>query len=200
MAILHSQVHSFFGGDYAAALQTNPIVAPYVRAIGAFLIDKPVPHVRVRYEDLVQAPEREMRRILDHLQLPFEPGVVNYGDHEHMTKSYGDPTSVEKHRKPVTDSLDAWASDLLARPDSLTLARSLVGALDAAHLAAWGYDKAELFAPLNGREPSATRRSALNSYRFKRLVLLRLRKNIHHSALGAAVKKVPYFCDVLLRG
>ena len=36
-------------------------------------------------------------------------------------------------------------------------------------------------------------------YRFKRAVLLRLRQNIHSTPLGAAVKKIRYYCDVLLR-
>lgn len=199
MAIFHSQAHSFFGGDYQTALLTNPIVAPYVRAIGSFLIDQPVPHVRVRYEDLVQEPEREMKQILDHLRLPYEPGVVDYGKQTHITKSYGDPMAVEKHERPVTDSLATWAADLLARPDALKAARALVDGLDSDHLAAWGYPKAEVFAALAGTGAVATRRSGANSYRLKRRILLSLRKNIHTSAFGAAVKKVRYFCDVLLR-
>ncbi len=199
LAILHSQAHSFFGGDYQAAVDTNPIIAPYVRAIGAFLIDRPVPCVQVRYDDVVREPEAEMRRICEHLGVGFVPEMVEYGRQQHISKSYGDPLSVEKHTRPVTNSLETWAADLSARPAALALVRQLVTALDAAHLSAWGYPKAELLAPLDGRGGALTRQGGFSSYRFKRQILLRLRKNIHHNALGAAVKKVRYYCDVLLR-
>ncbi|MEK7704687.1 MAG: sulfotransferase [Myxococcota bacterium] len=199
MAILHSQAHSFFSGDYRAAADTNPVVGPYVKAIGTFLLSREVPYVQVRYEDLVQDPEPHMRRVLDHLGLAFEPGVVEYGKHKHITKSYGDPMSVEKHQRPVQDSVDTWAQDLAARSDALAVARQIADELDDADLAAWGYPKAQLFASLTGREGQATRAKGASTYRLKRKVLLRLRQNIHHNAFGAAVKKVRYYCDVLLR-
>jgi hypothetical protein len=198
LAIMHSQAHSFFGGDYAAANDTNPIVREYVAGIGAFLRQSPVPHVRVRYEDVVTDPEREMRRVAEHLGIAFEPGMVTYGEQKHITKSYGDPMSVEKHQRPVTDSLETWASDLLARPEALEHARAIAGELDEQDLVAWGYPKAELFAALEGKEAVETE-AAFNTYRLKREILLRLRKNIHSNAFGAAVKKVRYYCDVLLR-
>lgn len=198
-AILHSQAHSFFGGDYRAANDTNPVVKPYVQAIGTFLHEAQVAHVRVRYEDLVQDPEREMRRVLEHLGLDFEPGCVDYGRQKHITKSYGDPMSVEKHQRPVTDSLATWATDLLANPDNMQLARLLADELDPDHLAAWGYERDTLFDALEGRGPAPTHRYPLNTYRLKRQVLLHLRKNIHQSSFGSAVKKVRYYCDVLLR-
>lgn len=199
MAIWHSQAHSFFGGDYRAAHETNPLVEPYVSGIGEFLTNPDVPSVRVRYEDLVQQPEAEMRRVLDHLGLEFEEGCVEYGRQKHITKSYGDPKSVEKHDRPVTASLDTWAADLLAAPKNLEMASEIVEELDPAHLEAWGYPKETLFDALEGREAGKTKLSAFDSYRLKRKVLLSLRKNIHQNAFGAAVKKVRYYCDVLLR-
>ena len=199
MAILHSQAHSFFGGDYLAAHEANPLVKPYVNAIGTFLIQKPVPMVRVRYEDLVQNPEPEIRRILLHLGLPFETGCVEYGKQKHITKSYGDPMSVEKHQRPVIDSLETWAQDLLARPQALEMTRQILGEVDPSFLEAWGYPKEHLFDALEGKTATTTRRSGLNTYRVKRQVLLSLRKNIHQNNFGKAVKKVRYYCDVLLR-
>ncbi len=199
LAILHSQAHSFFGGDYQAAVDTNPVTVPYTRAIGAFLREGPVPFVHVRYEDVVQRPEEETRRIFAHLQLPFEEGAIDYGKHKHITKSYGDPMSVEKHSRPVTDSLERWAQDLLSNPAALELVQSLVAKLDPDDLKAWGYPKETLLAPLERVGAVKTHRSRLNSYRFKRQVLLTLRRNIHDNALGSAVRKVRYYCDVLLR-
>lgn len=199
MAIWHSQAHSFFGGDYVAAHQTNPILPRYMAAIGAFLNDPPVDLVRVRYEDLVTSPEAEARRILDHLGLQFEQGVVEYGKHKHISKSYGDPVGVAKHSRPVTASVDKWANDLIANPDALKLAHQLIQAMDPEHLAAWGYPKENLFDALEGTEGAQTRLNGFDSYQLKRKALLLLRRNIHQNRLGAAVKKVRYYCDVLLR-
>ncbi len=199
LAVMHSVAHSFFGGDYVAAHAANPIVSRYVPAIGSFLLEKRVPHVLVRYDDVVLEPEREMRRIAEHVGVPFEPGMVEYGKQQHITKSYGDPMSVERHTRPVTDSLETWAQDLLARPEAMALARQCVDGLDSAHLAAWGYPKETLFAPCEGRQAVRTRRSALQGYRVKRQLLLTLRKGVQRTPLGAAVRKVRYYCDVLLR-
>ncbi|MBI5508118.1 MAG: sulfotransferase [Deltaproteobacteria bacterium] len=199
MAILHSQAHSFFGGDYRAAHETNPLLKPYLQAIGAFLAEAPVPHVRVRYEDLVQDPKAEMQRVLTHLGLPFEDGCVEYGKQKHISKSYGDPMAVERHDRPVTDSVETWANDLLARPEALAMARQILDEVDPAWLSAWGYPKERLFDALAGKNAKTTRTASVNTYRLKRSVLLHLRKNIHQNALGDAVKKVRYYCDVLLR-
>ncbi len=199
MAILHSQAHSFFEGDFEAANNTNPVVSRYVGAIGQFLTDKPVDMVRVRYEDLVQNPETEMKRVLDHLGFEFEEAVVNYGSKKHITKSYGDPMSVEKHDRPMTKSVSKWAEDMLARPDALQIAKDIAAELDPDHLEAWGYPAESLFEDLEGAEASSTHVESMNAYRLKRKVLLKLRKNIHHNGFGTAVKQVRYYCDVLLR-
>jgi hypothetical protein len=198
LAVLHSVAHSFFAGSYAAAEEQNPIVRRYVPAVGRFLLERPVPFVQVRYEDVVAEPERELRRVFEHLGLEFEPRTVTYGKQQHITKSFGDPMSVERHERPVTDSVDTWATDLLARPDAMRIARDTIESLDAAHLAAWGYPRESIFDALAGREPQRTQ-TPLNTYRLKKQVLLQLRKNIHRSVLGTAVKKVRYYCDVLLR-
>jgi len=199
LAILHSQAHSFFGGDMHAANAANPIVGPYVAAIGKFLRDAAVPAVRVRYEDLVKDPEPEMRRVLAHLGLDFEEGVVEYGRQKHISKSYGDPVSVERHTRPVTDSIEAWAQDLLARPEALKLCRQLCVGLLADDLAAWGYPKGELFAAVGHVTAHKTHIRGGLGYRLKRRVLLRLRKNIQHSLTGRLARNVRYYCDALLR-
>jgi hypothetical protein len=198
MGVLHSVAHSFFAGNYQAAAATNPVVPSYVPAIGKFILEKPVPFVKVRYEDVVQEPEREMKRVFEHLGVPFEVGVVDYGKQKHISKSYGDPMSVEKHTRPVTDSLDAWASDLAARPEARRVAEQIIDGLDPAHLEAWGYPKGEIFAAMAGKLAVRTR-TPFNLYRLKRQVLLALRKNMQTTPLGAAVRKLRYYCDVLLR-
>ena len=199
LAIWHSQAHSFFAGDYQATYETSFELPCYVRGIGEFLRERPVEHIRVRYEDLVQDPATEMRRVFDHLGLDYEEGVVEYGRHRHISKTYGDPISVDRHIRPVTDSLYTWAQDLLARPAALQLGRRIIDEMDAKDIEAWGYPKTEVFARLDIARAARTWRSPFQHHRFKRKVLLALRKNIHQNALGSVVKRVKHCCDVLLR-
>ncbi len=198
LAIDHSVAKSFFAGDYAAARRANPIVARYVPAIGRFLRERPVPFVHVRYEDLVRDPEAELCKIFDHLPLPFEPATITYGRQAHISKSYGDPMSVERHERPVTDSLSTWAEDLLAKPRARRDAEAMLAALDDEDLAAWGYPRAELLAPLAKSRARRTR-VPLNSYRAKRQLVLFLRASARKKPLGAVLRKLRYACDVLLR-
>jgi hypothetical protein len=199
MAVHHSVAHSFFEGNYSQAMQDNPIVRDYVPAIGEFLRAKRVNMVRVRYEDLTSQPEQEMKRIADHIGLDFEPDMVTYGNKSHITKSFGDPMTVHKHDKPVTDSIQKWASDLKARPDDLQAAQELIATLATEDLEAWGYPIENFWEAMDSAGGSATPRAPLNSYRVKKQVLHVLRRNIHENTLGKVIKKVRYYCDVLLR-
>ncbi|WP_036969657.1 sulfotransferase [Promicromonospora kroppenstedtii] len=51
-----------------------------------------LPGLTVRYEDVTADPATEFHRICDFLGLPWEPGMVSYGDHEHgeVRKGLGD--------------------------------------------------------------------------------------------------------------
>ena len=199
LAIHHSVAHSFFAGDYLGAAAQNPIISAYVPAIGAFLRQLGDRCVHVRYEDLVQHPTREMARIFTHLGVQNDPGVVDYGRHHHINKSYGDPMSVNRHTRPVSDSLDTWANDLLARPDALAQARHLIDDLDPDDLQTWGYPRDTLLQPLEGKTAQKTLSPSLNAYRLKRQILLSLRHRVRDNALGEALRKVRYYCDVILR-
>lgn len=203
-AILHSAATSFFEGDYRRSNQENPIVSQYVPAIAAFLRDPPQTCVHVRYEDLVQEPAQHLARICAAIDLPFEEAMVEYGQHKHITKSYGDPFGVGQHQKPVANSLHTWAGHLLQNPDHKALCQELADSLADEDLAAFGFAKDTLFAPLAEHGEAALAspsksKSKINAYRLKRQLLLGLRRNIHDNALGIAVKKLRYYCDVLLR-
>jgi hypothetical protein len=202
LAILSSYANSFFEGDYRAAYAFNPIVHRYVPAIGTMIREEPVPFVQVRYEDVVANPAEELGRICDHLEIPFEEAAINYGSHKHEKGSFGDP-KVEDHDRPVTKSKERWAEELKADPAKLEMARQIIGELDPVDLEAWGYPLDTIFEPLDramGEQPPAPGlRWKLNPYRLQRKVLLTLRKDIHTSHTGRMVRKVRYYCDVLLR-
>jgi tetratricopeptide (TPR) repeat protein len=60
---------------------------------------------RVFYEELVASPEREIRRLLDHLGLPFEPACLAF----HQTQRVVATVSSEQVRQPIYQSaLGHW--------------------------------------------------------------------------------------------
>jgi Sulfotransferase family len=203
-AVWSSYANSFFDGDYVAARKFNPILNRYVPAMARFLRERPVPLVHVAYEDLVQRPEEEMRRVFAFLGLPFEPGTIEYGKHEHDSKGLGDPLGVNRHTRPVTESVEKWASELAADPAKLAIVRDMVGRIDDVDLDTWGFPRAAFFAPVeaasaNGVHPPSGA-PLLDRYRLQRKLLVALRRNIDHNAFGRLVRRVRLMCDVLLRG
>ena len=60
---------------------------------------------RVIYEQLVANPETEVRRLLDHCSLPFEPACLTFYDNDRAVRT----ASSEQVRRPIfTDGLDQW--------------------------------------------------------------------------------------------
>lgn len=201
LAVFCSYANSFFEGDAQAAVEYNDILGRYVPAIAAFLRQEQVPFHHVKYEDLVSDPQAQTAQIFSFLQVENQPDAVNYGDHQHQDKSFGDP-KVRHHSRPNTTSVAKWAMDLAGDPEKTKLARKVISKLDTEDIQEWGYDKKTLFDPIGqiqGKHMKQDYRWMFDSYRIKRKIFLSLRKDIHSSALGKTLKKVRYYCDVLLR-
>ncbi len=205
LAVWSSYVESFFDGDHEVAHAHNPLLERYVPAIARFLRERPVPYVHVRYEELVGDPARELERICQHLGVPFEPGMVRYGESAEgaatTARGLGDPLGVGSQTRPTTGSLAKWAKEMAAEPAKLAQGRRLIERLTDQDLEAWGYPRAETERQLDAVVPAPARRGGRgwNRYRLERALLVRLRRNIHHNAFGRLVKRVRLACDVLLR-
>ena len=201
LAVLSSYANSFFEGDYQAAVSFNDILGRYVPAMADFIRQAKVPLYQVRYEDLVSEPEKILSELFSFLGLPDQPDAVEYGKHEHEDKSYGDP-KVRHSSRPTTGSLTTWADELASDEQKLEIARRITAPLAAEDITTWGFDKDSLFNPVsesNGERPESSRKWRLDSYRLRRKVFLRLRRNIHRNRLGKTLRRVRYYCDVLLR-
>lgn len=201
LAVFSSYANSFFEGDAESAVAFNDILGRYVPAMAAFLRQADVPLHHLTYEALVTDPEAQLEAAFAFLGLEHEPGAVDYGEQEHTDKSFGDP-KVRHHKRPTTASLTRWAEDLAAHPDKLAKAREVVDRIPAEDLIAWGVSKQTLFDPVqsaSGEAPKRDLRWLLDGYRLRRRVYLALRRDIHQRPLGRALKKVRYYCDVLLR-
>jgi hypothetical protein len=201
LAILTSYVTSFFDGDWEVALAHNPILARYVPALAAMLRERPVPLVHVRYESFVADPEPAWRAVCDHLGIAYEPDALAYGRRAEGFEGLGDPTGVARHDRPVTGSVKRWAAEVAGDPEVLAIATRVVSELDPDDLAVLGYPRDEIFADLEAARgaPAPSRRSAPLRYALERKLLVALRRNIHHNALGRALKRLRFALDVVLR-
>lgn len=200
LAVMSSYANSFFVGDWRGANTFNPILDRYLPAMANLIRQAKVPLLQVGYEQLVRDPERELARIFAFLELAHEPEAVNYGKRFQAQAGMGDPIGVKQHDRPTTESVDKWVPELLSSPDKRTFARELIDRLDEDDLELWGYPKDRLFAPLSGGHGGRPPRAPLfNKYVFQRRVMLALKKDIDKRPHGRAIKRIRYYCDVLLR-
>jgi hypothetical protein len=203
MAVWSSYVESFFDGDFESAHRFNPLLERYVPAIARFLRERSVPLHHVRYEQLVKNPAVEGQRLCEFLGLAFDPRIVEYGAEGPTAtgRGLGDPITVGREQRPTTKSLAKWAQDLAGRPARIAQAQRILASLLDDDLATWGFSRAEIEAELAAVDPNAKpgRGVALSRYTLERRLLVRLRRNIHHNALGRLVRSVRRVCDVLLR-
>src|SRR5690606_1240119 len=104
----------------------------------------------------------------------------------------------------TTASVDKWTQSVAGDPAREHLLQQILAALSDDDLAVWGFTRESLWAPLAEVAPEraqvATRRArAWDRHHLQRRVLLHLRRNIHHNALGRLLKRARSTLDVLLR-
>jgi hypothetical protein len=205
LAVWSSYVESFFDGDHEAAHRHNPLMERYVPAIARFLREKPVTLHHVRYEELVQNPEKEVRELCDYLGIEYTDAMVNYGERaenrKETTRGLGDPITVAKETRPTTKSLARWAEDMSGEPGKVELAARILAALQDDDLATWGFTRRDLQDQLDAVPAEGARKKGrgLSRYTLERKLLILLRRNIHHNAFGRLVRKLRDACNVLLR-
>lgn len=204
-AIFSSFAKSFFDDDWKAAHDFNPVVERYVPAIAKFLRERPVQRVvHIRYEDLVAAPEENLRRICEAAELDYLPQMVNYGEVAVEGDGLGDPIGVAQHSRPTTASVNKWARAVAHNPARIALLQSMLRPLDDADLTQWGTDREALWEPIEAVDKAtalAAQKTARkwDRYSVERRALLMLRRNIHHNVLGRVLKRLRFVLDVLLR-
>jgi hypothetical protein len=208
LAILSSQAQSFFDGSYEEALRLSPVLDRYVPAIARFLRERPVPLIHVRYEELVQNPTIELEKICQFLGVPFDEGMVAYGERESATsesvtgaRGIGDPTGVARHTRPVTESVEKWAREIASDPAKRELSVGVLDGLDPDDLEIWGYPKERILGDLDAAAGSeAPKKPALSRYRLERRMLVRTRRVVQRSSLlKGLLERLRLYADLLLR-
>lgn len=200
-AIFASFAESFFDGDYEAAVRFNPVLVRYIPAMARFLRQKDVPFLHVKYEDLVTEPERTLERICAYLEIPFDPGALDYTRKRVDGKGLGDPVGVQKHARPVSSSKDTWGAEFAANPDRAEVVARQIAMVEPADLETWGYPLDTFWKPMQDADPAAwkPRKIALDRFQKQRRLLRWLRRAATGSAFGRVLGKVRFACDVILR-
>jgi hypothetical protein len=205
LAVWSSVVGSFFDGDHVAAHAHNPVLERYVPAVARFLREAPVPLHHLRYEELVSAPRESMEGLCDFLDIAFEEGMIEYGrsasGRAESVRGLGDQVTVAREQRPTTDQVSRWTQDFAGNAPAIDQAEEILARLLDEDLATWGFDRARIAAELDAidRAGAARQGRPLTRYALERRLLVRLRRNIHHNALGRLVRRVRRVCDVLLR-
>ncbi len=98
--------HFKFGALFAYRLtELGQAYADYVQLMAHFDAVLPGRVHRVFYEDLVRQPESEIRRLLDHIGLPFEEACLRF----HENRRAMDSVSSEQVRRPISgEAIDQW--------------------------------------------------------------------------------------------
>ncbi len=204
LAVFSSYANSFFDGDYQVAYNHNPLLNRYVPALAEFIRQDEVPFFHVRYEDLVKEPQQHMERMCGYLEIPFEQGMIDYGEKqpEQERKGLGDPIGIGQHSRPSTTSLKKWVREFSADPAKRALMEGVIGRLDPDDLATIGYPADTLWKPLEeaGENIEPPPKPKFSHYRIQRKLIVGLRGLARKSGLfRQLLDKTRLTCDVLLR-
>ncbi len=205
LATFSSYANSFFDGDYAAAMNYNPLLQRYVPAMAKFLRQQEVAKCHVKYEDLVKDPETWMGKIYAYIGVPFEKDTIDYGEKERApetAKGLGDPIGVAQHSRPTTASISKWVEELATDPAKRQLMEQTIESLDPTDLETLGYPADTIWKPLQqaAGQTITPKKQPMSRYRLQRKAIVKLRALTQRSgAVRGLLRKVRLVTDVLLR-
>jgi hypothetical protein len=97
----------------------------------------------LRYEDFVQAPEQETRKICDAIGLEYQSGMVDYSDTEPVQGFMQDRTGIQQHTRPSSTRIESWRQ-LLGDAQQLHFAQKYLQTLGPQTIEALGYSYDDL--------------------------------------------------------
>lgn len=97
----------------------------------------------VHYEDLVGEPETCIGSVCQHLGLQCQPEMIEYGLASTPEGEMGDPTGVDRHRRPTKDNLERWL-ELAREHQTRVFLEGYLHSLGPSLIAALGYNYTDL--------------------------------------------------------
>ena len=111
----------------------------------------------VHYEQLVENPQQELRRICGMLGEDFRPEMIEAGGQNLPHWQYGDQQGVYRNAQPVAQNAQKWV-EALNDPQFWRVAHDYLQLLGRETVEEMGYDDAELRHALDAHRPHRTRR------------------------------------------
>jgi len=108
MAILASELKTYVKGEWQVLgvfrpdlMEAPDLIMKGIRTLGdaAYVI---------RYENLVTAPELEVKNLCNYLQLPFYEEMIEYRHTPAPKGIMNDQTGIHRHKKPSNSSVEKW--------------------------------------------------------------------------------------------
>lgn len=147
-AVLSSILRTWVRGDWNRLdyFRDDLLAAP--RLLTEFASEATEQVFVVYYESLALAPDETVRTLCEWLSLPYRPEMLDYGQRARPSGRYGDPTGIEKHKRPSAASLGAWL-DHARDPQIHHLLSAYLDALGPEQIATMGYDAGQMEAQLD---------------------------------------------------
>jgi hypothetical protein len=137
--------------------RSDLLEAPRLLLAGQALLGKQA--VVLHYEEMVQSPEPAMCSLCEHLGVPFEPAMVDYGAAGLPRWEHADQTGLYSHSRPDASHAERWRAGL-ADPQVWRIMADYLAALGPAVVHGMGSDYAALAASLAERRPGSLARRA----------------------------------------
>lgn len=205
LAVISSHANTIEGGDYDLMYYNRDILGDFIPPISEFMRSSKHNYLSVRYEDLVLEPDFYIARIFDYLGLGYEDSCIDYGKHNHINKTYGDP-KIQNNSRPVAGSIDSWVCDLNGRPDRIRLCKLMIRKISDRDMDVYGYPKKDLFRLLDVEASTKKCDEKKNIRPFMHFILPSawrifrfLQSQAHKPVLRRAIVSVGKVCDALTK-
>ncbi|MFC1488314.1 sulfotransferase [Thermodesulfobacteriota bacterium] len=109
LSVLNSIINSWITNDHwhhLSDFRHDLLHAPALLLEGINILGSKA-HI-IRYENIVEKPERTISSLCQSLEISYQPGMLNYGKKEAPKGRYGDIAGVNRHNEPSRDSLNSW--------------------------------------------------------------------------------------------
>jgi hypothetical protein len=146
LAVIASIVSTFDGGSWKPYRHKQDLFLLAERLLAAQQ-RAPESFVNVRYEELIEDPERTLKRLTDVLGLDWEPEVLTRFNEVPVAGNVGDTAGAEAYADISADPVSKWR-EVLRSPVRRSWARRYLNWLGSERLALMGYDSTELQADL----------------------------------------------------
>jgi hypothetical protein len=152
LAVLASVIDLWVGEDatFICKYTNDLLLAPKLIIAGRELLGEKA--LSVRYEDLVTNPADTLNALCQHLDLDFNPDMLNYGEREVPKGRWGDTVEINKHTAPVKDRLDIWKS-MVEKEQTRHFAQEYLKNLGCEVVEKLGYQYADLDQALQAARP-----------------------------------------------